>query len=126
MFLTKKSANMSMILGNLTNPVPRLGSGIVSKSFTIAYAKTQITGNRNHGESKFTRPETEEEWTSNTGIELAIKAENQRAAMSRVSDVDRASQMANFTIKQIIPQTAVSMFGQNNPGSGHTLRLIDQ
>ena len=50
----------------------------------------------------------------NTITNLSIQAENVQASESRISDVDVATEMTQFTRNQILTQTAVSMLSQAN------------
>ena len=60
----------------------------------------------------------------NTISNLSIQAENLQAAESRISDVDVATEMANFVRNQILTQSAVSMLGQANSLPQMALSLI--
>ena len=61
---------------------------------------------------------------SNTISNLTIQAENLQAAESRVSDVDVATEMTEFTRNQILAQSAVAMLAQANTLPQLALRLI--
>jgi flagellin len=55
---------------------------------------------------------------------LQIQSENLQAAESRISDVDYATEMTNYTSQQIISQSAVSMLSQANSLPEMALSLI--
>jgi len=61
---------------------------------------------------------------TNTVSVLSIQAENLQAAESRVSDVDVAVEMTEFTRNQILTQAAVSMLAQANALPQLALQLI--
>jgi flagellin len=61
---------------------------------------------------------------SNTISNLSIQAENLQAAESRISDVDVATEMTEFTRNQILAQSAVAMLAQANTLPQLALRLI--
>jgi flagellin len=61
---------------------------------------------------------------SATVANLTIQAENVQAAESRVSDVDVASEMTEFTRQQIKTQSAVAMLSQANSLPRMALQLI--
>jgi flagellin len=61
---------------------------------------------------------------SNTISNLTIQAQNLQAAESRISDVDVASEMTEFTKNQILVQSAVAMLAQANTLPQLALRLI--
>jgi flagellin len=61
---------------------------------------------------------------SNTISNLTIQAENLQAAESRISDVDVATEMTEFTRQQILVQSAVAMLAQANSLPTLALRLI--
>jgi flagellin len=61
---------------------------------------------------------------SNTISNLTIQAENLQAAESRISDVDVATEMTEFTRNQILTQSAVAMLAQANTLPQLALRLI--
>jgi flagellin len=61
---------------------------------------------------------------SNTISNLQIQAENLQAAESRISDVDVATEMTDFTRNQILAQSAVAMLAQANSLPQLALRLI--
>ena len=60
----------------------------------------------------------------NTITTLEIQAENMQAAESRISDVDVATEMTEYTKQQIITQSAVSMLSQANSLPQMALSLI--
>lgn len=60
----------------------------------------------------------------NTITNLSIQAENLQAAESRISDVDVATEMTNFTRNQILTQGAVAMLGQANSLPQMAMQLI--
>ncbi|MCD4650988.1 MAG: flagellin, partial [Candidatus Cloacimonetes bacterium] len=60
----------------------------------------------------------------NTITNLAIQAENIQAAESRISDIDVASEMTEFTRNQILTQAAIGMLAQANSLPQLALRLI--
>jgi len=60
----------------------------------------------------------------NTVSNLTIQAENLQAAESRVSDIDVATEMTEFTRNQVLSQSAVSMLGQANSLPQMALSLI--
>lgn len=60
----------------------------------------------------------------NTISNLMIQAENLQAAESRISDVDVAQEMTEFTRQQILTQSAVAMLGQANSLPQMALQLI--
>jgi flagellin len=61
---------------------------------------------------------------SNTISNLSIQAENLQAAESRISDVDVATEMTEFTRNQILVQAAVAMLAQANALPQLALQLI--
>jgi flagellin len=61
---------------------------------------------------------------SNTISNLSIQAQNLQAAESRISDVDVASEMTEFTRNQILVQSAVAMLAQANSLPQLALQLI--
>ncbi|QJB57227.1 flagellin [Pseudodesulfovibrio sp. zrk46] len=61
---------------------------------------------------------------SATVSNLEIQAENLQAAESRISDVDVATEMTEYTKQQIITQSAVSMLSQANSLPQMALSLI--
>jgi flagellin len=61
---------------------------------------------------------------SNTISNLTIQAQNLQAAESRISDVDVASEMTEFTRNQILVQSAVAMLAQANTLPQLALKLI--
>ena len=61
---------------------------------------------------------------SNTVSNLSIQAENLQAAESRISDVDVATEMTNFTRNQILVQAGVAMLAQANSLPQLALRLL--
>lgn len=61
---------------------------------------------------------------ANTISNLSIQAENLQAAESRISDVDVASEMTEFTRNQILVQAAVAMLAQANALPQLALQLI--
>ena len=61
---------------------------------------------------------------SNTISNLSIQAENLQAAESRISDVDVATEMTEFTRNQILTQSAVAMLAQANSLPQLALKLI--
>jgi flagellin len=62
---------------------------------------------------------------SNTISNLSIQAENLQAAESRISDVDVATEMTEFTRNQILTQAAVAMLSQANSLPQLALQLIN-
>jgi flagellin len=62
---------------------------------------------------------------SNTISNLSIQAENLQAAESRISDVDVANEMTEFTRNQILVQSAVAMLAQANSLPQLALQLIN-
>ena len=62
---------------------------------------------------------------SNTISNLSIQAENLQAAESRISDVDVATEMTEFTRNQILTQAAVAMLAQANSLPQLALQLIN-
>ncbi len=60
----------------------------------------------------------------NTISNLQIQAENLQAAESRISDVDVASEMTEFTRQQILTQAAVAMLSQANSLPQMALQLL--
>ncbi|PID30094.1 MAG: flagellin [Candidatus Cloacimonadota bacterium] len=60
----------------------------------------------------------------NTITNLSIQAENLQAAESRISDIDVASEMTQFTRNQILTQSSVGMLSQANSLPQMALRLI--
>ena len=60
----------------------------------------------------------------NTVSNLSIQAENLQAAESRISDVDVATEMTEFTRQQIIVQSATAMLAQANSMSQLALQLL--
>ncbi len=63
---------------------------------------------------------------ANTVSNLSIQAENLQAAESRISDIDVATEMTEFTRNQILAQAAVSMLAQANTLPQLALRLVSQ
>jgi len=61
---------------------------------------------------------------SNTITNLEVQAENVQAAESRISDVDVATEMTNYTSKQILAQSAVAMLSQANSLPQMALSLL--
>jgi flagellin len=61
---------------------------------------------------------------SNTISNLSIQAQNLQAAESRISDVDVATEMTEFTRNQILVQSAVAMLSQANSLPQLALQLI--
>jgi flagellin len=61
---------------------------------------------------------------SNTVSNLSIQAENLQGAESRISDVDVATEMTEFTRNQILVQAGVSMLAQANSLPQLALRLL--
>jgi len=55
---------------------------------------------------------------------LQIQAENLQASESRISDVDVATEMTEFTRQQILTQSAVAMLSQANSLPQMALQLI--
>ena len=60
----------------------------------------------------------------NTITNLSIQAENVQAAESRISDVDVATEMTEFTRNQILTQSAVAMLSQANSMPRMAMQLI--
>ena len=60
----------------------------------------------------------------NTITNLQIQAENTQAAESRISDVDVAAEMTNFTRNSILTQAATAMLAQANAMSRLALQLL--
>ena len=60
----------------------------------------------------------------NTITNLTIQGENLQAAESRISDVDVANEMTEFTRQQILSQSAVAMLAQANSLPKMALQLI--
>jgi flagellin len=60
----------------------------------------------------------------NTITNLTIQAENLQASESRISDVDVATEMTEFTRQQILAQSAVAMLAQANSLPKMALQLI--
>lgn len=60
----------------------------------------------------------------NTISALSIQAENLQAAESRISDVDVATEMTEFTRNQVLTQAGVAMLSQANALPQMALRLI--
>jgi len=60
----------------------------------------------------------------NTITNLSIQAENVQASESRISDVDVASEMTEFTKNQILTQAAVAMLSQANNMPRMAMQLI--
>jgi len=60
----------------------------------------------------------------NTITNLSIQAENLQAAESRISDVDVAGEMTNYTSKQILSQGAAAMLAQANQLPQMALQLM--
>jgi len=61
---------------------------------------------------------------ANTVSNLSIQAENLQGAESRISDVDVATEMTEFTRNQILVQAGVSMLAQANQLPPLALRLL--
>ena len=60
----------------------------------------------------------------NTITNINVQAENLQAAESRISDVDVATEMTEFTRQQILTQTAVAMLSQANSLPQMAMQLI--
>jgi len=60
----------------------------------------------------------------NTITNLQIQSENLQASESRISDVDIASEMTEYTRNQVLTQAAVSMLAQANSLPQMALRLL--
>ena len=60
----------------------------------------------------------------NTITNLNTQAENLQAAESRISDVDVATEMTQFTREQILTQSAVAMLSQANSLPQMAMKLI--
>ncbi|MBW1709075.1 MAG: flagellin, partial [Deltaproteobacteria bacterium] len=60
----------------------------------------------------------------NTITQIAIQAENLQAAESRISDVDIATEMTEFTKNTIMAQAATSMLAQANGLAQLALSLL--
>jgi len=60
----------------------------------------------------------------NTITNLSIQAENLQASESRISDVDVATEMTEYTRQQILAQSAVAMLAQANSLPKMALQLI--
>jgi flagellin len=60
----------------------------------------------------------------NTMSNLTIQAENLQAAESRISDVDVATEMTEFTRNNVLAQAATYMFAQANSLSHLALSLL--
>ncbi|HPK40900.1 MAG TPA: flagellin, partial [Candidatus Cloacimonadota bacterium] len=60
----------------------------------------------------------------NTITNLQIQAENLQASESRISDVDVANEMTEYTRNMILTQAAVSMLAQANSLPQLALRLL--
>lgn len=60
----------------------------------------------------------------NTTINLTTQAENLQASESRVSDVDVATEMTEYTRNQILTQSAVAMLAQANSLPEMVLKLL--
>jgi flagellin len=61
---------------------------------------------------------------ANTISNLSIQAENLQAAESRISDVDVATEMTEFTRNQVLVQAAVAMLAQANTLPQLALQLL--
>jgi flagellin len=60
----------------------------------------------------------------NTITNLTIQAENLQASESRISDVDVATEMTEFTRNQILAQSGVAMLAQANSLPQLALQLL--
>ena len=60
----------------------------------------------------------------NTMSNITIQAENLQAAESRISDVDVATEMTEFTRNNVLAQAATSMLAQANSLSQLALSLL--
>lgn len=60
----------------------------------------------------------------NTITNINIQAENLHVSESRISDIDVATEMAQFVRNQILSQSAVAMLGQANSMPQMTLQLL--
>ncbi|MDR0547828.1 MAG: flagellin, partial [Deltaproteobacteria bacterium] len=60
----------------------------------------------------------------NTMTNLTVQAENLQASESRISDVDVATEMTEFTRNNVLSQAATSMLAQANSLSQLALSLI--
>ncbi|GAB6126718.1 flagellin N-terminal helical domain-containing protein [Humidesulfovibrio idahonensis] len=60
----------------------------------------------------------------NTITNLSIQAENLQSSESRISDVDVATEMTNYSLEQIKAQSAVAMLAQANSLPKMALQLI--
>jgi flagellin len=56
--------------------------------------------------------------------ETRVAQENQMAAVSRIQDVDMASELTNLTQQQILGQSGMAMLAQGNLQSQNVLRLL--
>jgi flagellin len=61
---------------------------------------------------------------ANTVSNLSIQAENLQSAESRISDVDVATEMTEFTRNQVLVQAGVAMLAQANSLPSLALRLL--
>jgi flagellin len=61
---------------------------------------------------------------NNTITQLSIQSENLQAAESRISDIDVATEMTNFTKNQILAQAATAMLAQANSLNQLALTLL--
>ena len=60
----------------------------------------------------------------NTITNLQIQSENLQSSESRISDVDIASEMTEFTRNQILTQAAVAMLAQANSLPQMAMKLL--
>jgi flagellin len=131
---------LSYMPGIGPNPSSRVASSITSKLVQVQDAldgtgsvRTQATAQRAL-ESLNTAIEQKDRIRANLGAmqnrleatieNLTIQAENLQAAESRISDVDVATEMTEYTKNNILAQAAASMLAQANSLSSLALTLI--
>ena len=120
------SRNLSKLFWNLINSIPRLSDGLPISSPNLKQSSNVIRfPGRETVRPK--KPETlTERSKSLAATSLEIQAENLRASESRVSDVDKASQLTKFNRKYIPSRAAVSSLAEFHNFSKITLRLHER
>jgi flagellin len=99
------------------------GADILTQS-TAQEAMAQIATAINSKDSQRATLGAMQNRFQNTITNLQIQAENTQAAESRISDVDVATEMTNFTRNSILTQAATAMLAQANAMSRLALQLL--
>ena len=99
------------------------GADILTQS-TAQEAMAQIATAINSKDSQRATLGAMQNRFQNTITNLQIQAENTQAAESRISDVDIATEMTNFTRNSILTQAATAMLAQANAMSRLALQLL--